>query len=95
MIYFESETVQFPRHSAETSNKLIVINELSGEKNTLEFVDLSQDDRYYLIDLSNVELKDGTYRYQIGPEVGLMQVGDYVAESTEYNEKKQNIVYER
>lgn len=95
MIYFENETLQFPRHSAETSNKLIVINELSDEKNTLEFTDLSQDDRYYLIDLSNVELKDGTYKYQIGPEVGLLQVGDYVVQSTEYNDKKQNKVYER
>jgi len=95
MIYFENETVQFPRHSAVTSDKLVVTNELTGEQNTLEFVDLSQDDRYYMIDLSEVELKDGTYRYQIGPEVGLMQVGDYVAQSTEYNEKKQNIVYER
>ena len=95
MIYFENETLQFPRHSGETSNKLTVINELTGESNTLEFVDLSQDERYYLIDLSNVELKDGTYRYQIGPEIGLMQVGDYVAQSTEYNEKKQNVVYER
>jgi hypothetical protein len=61
----------------------------------LEFTDLSQDDRYYLIDLSNVELKDGTYKYQIGSEVGLLQVGDYVAQSTEYNDKKQNKVYER
>ena len=95
MIYFENETLQFPRHSGETSNKLTVINELTGESNTLEFGDLSQDERYYLIDLSNVELKDGTYRYQIGPEIGLMQVGDYVAQSTEYNEKKQNVVYER
>lgn len=95
MIYFENETMQFPRHSAETSNKLVVINELTDEKNELEFIDLSDDDRYYLIDLSNLELKDGTYRYQIGSEVGLMQVGDYVSESTQYNEKKQNTVYER
>ena len=95
MIYFENETMQFPRHSTETSNKLVVINELTDEKNELEFIDLSDDDRYYLIDLSNLELKDGTYRYQIGSEVGLMQVGDYIAESTQYNEKKQNTVYER
>lgn len=95
MIYFEKETLQFPRHSAETANKLVITNELTDEETTLEFVDLSQDDRYYLIDLSNLELRDGTYRYQIGPEIGLMQVGDYIAESTQYNEKKQNIVYER
>lgn len=95
MIYFEKETLQFPRHSAETSNKLMVTNELTGDVMDIEFVDLSDDDRYYLIDLSGVDLKDGTYRYQIGPEVGLMQVGDYIAQSTEYNEKKQNIVYER
>lgn len=95
MIYFENDLIQFPRHSGETSDKLVMTNELTGESDTLEFVDLSQDERYYLIDLSNVELKDGSYRYQIGPEIGLMQVGDYIAQSTEYNEKKQNIVYER
>ena len=95
MIYFENETLQFPRHSGETSNKLVMTNELTGETYTLEFIDLSQDERYYLIDLSNFTLKDGTYRYEIGPEIGLMQVGDYVNTNTEYNEKKQNIVYER
>ncbi len=95
MIYFESKSMQFPRHSAAITNKLVITNELTGEQTEVEFVNQSSDDRYYLIDLSDVELKDGTYRYQIGPEVGLMQVGDYVSQSTEYNEKKQNIVYER
>ena len=45
--------------------------------------------------MSEVTLKDGTYRYQIGEEIGLFQVGDYVSVSTEYNENRQNIVYER
>ena len=95
MIYFDKETLQFPRHTAEKSSEMVLTNELTGETNTLEFIDLSQDERYYLIDLSNIVLKDGTYRYEIGPEIGLMQVGDYVNTNTEYNEKKQNIVYER
>ena len=95
MIYFEKETLRFPRHSAENSDKLVLTNELTGEVVEVEFTDLSVDDRYYLIDCSDMELKEGTYRYQIGPECGLMQVGDYVSTSTEYNIKKNNIVYER
>lgn len=95
MIYFNNDLVQFPRHSSESSNELVLINELTDEVITLDFVNQSTDFRYYVIDLSNLEIKDGTYRYQIGPEVGLLQVGDYVSTSTEYNEKKQNTVYER
>ena len=95
MVYFEKETLQFPRHSVEFDDELVLTNELTGESMKIEFTDLSTDDRYYMIDLSDVDLANGTYRYQIGPEVGLMQVGDYVSTSTEYNEKKQNIVYER
>lgn len=95
MIYFEKETLRFPRHSAEISNKMTIVNELTGDVQEVEFTDLSVDDRYYLIDCSDLELKDGTYRYQIGHECGLMQVGDYVATSTEYNVKKTNTVYER
>ena len=95
MIYFEKETLRFPRHSAEISDKMTIVNELTGDVQEVEFTDLSVDDRYYLIDCSDLELKDGTYRYQIGPECGLMQVGDYVATSTEYNVKKTNTVYER
>lgn len=95
MIYFEKETIQFPRHSVEFDDKLVLTNELTGEKTEIDFFDYSTDDSYYMIDLSDVDLANGTYRYQIGPEVGLMQVGDYISESTQYNEKKQNIVYER
>ena len=95
MVYFEKETLQFPRHSVEFDDELVLTNELTGESMKIEFTDLSTDDRYYMIDLSDVDLANVTYRYQIGPEVGLMQVGDYVSTSTEYNEKKQNIVYER
>jgi hypothetical protein len=95
MIYFESKSMQFPRHSAVMTSKLVITNELTGDQTEVEFVNQSSDDRYYLIDLSDVELKDGTYRYQIGPEVGLMQVGDYVSQSTEYNENRSNKVYER
>lgn len=95
MVYFDKETLQFPRHFAENSDELLLKNELTGDERTIEFEDLSDNTSYYLIDMSGITLKDGTYRYQIGPEVGLLQVGDYVSESTEYNEKKQNVVYER
>lgn len=95
MIYFDKETLQFPRHSAEISNELVLKNELTGDESIIEFEDLSDNSSYYLIDMSEVTLKDGTYRYQIGDEVGLLQVGDYVSESTQYNENRQNVVYER
>lgn len=95
MIYFEQETIQFPRHSAEKSNKLVITNELTGVSTVIEFVDLSDDERFYLIDMSGVDLMDGTYKYSIGSEIGLMQVGDYVSTSTEYNENRSNKVYER
>ena len=95
MIYFDKETLQFPRHSAIKSNKMLLKNELTSDEITIEFEDLSDNSSYYLIDMSGTTLKDGTYRYQIGDEVGLLQVGDYVSESTQYNEKKQNVVYER
>lgn len=95
MIYFDKETLQFPRHTAEKSSEMVLTNELTGEKTTVSFEDLSDDYRFYLIDVSDVTLKDGTYRYQIGEEVGLLQVGDYVSTNTQYNENRQNIVYER
>lgn len=95
MIYLDKEILQFPRHSASISNKLVLKNEVTNEETMIEFTDLSDDNRYYLIDMSGETLKDGTYRYQIGDEVGLFQVGDYVAETKEYNENRQNIVYER
>lgn len=96
MIYFSNEKIKFPRHFAEVSTKIVLINELSNEKTELDFVDESDSDRYYEIDLSNLELKNGTYKYKIGKEVGLMQVGDYEpTQVTEYNEKKTNVIYER
>lgn len=96
MIYFSNEKIKFPRHSNEISTELVIINELTNEKTELDFVDESDDDKYYEIDLTNLELKNGTYKYIIGKEIGLLQVGDYQpTEVTEYNEKKTNVVYER
>lgn len=95
MIYFDSGMIKIPRHSPENSDELVLINELTGEKLTFEIEDLSQDDRYYQIDMTGVtDLPVGTYRYELGEEVGLWQVGDYVSVSPTYNEKKTNIVYE-
>lgn len=96
MIYFNESLLQIPRHSAENSDEMVLINELTGESIKGKFTDLSTDNRYYLfVPDAFTDLIDGTYRYQIGYEVGLCQVGDYVIESTHYNEKKQNTVYER
>lgn len=95
MIYFLKGSIKFPRHSSENSNILTIINELTGDKTAVEFTDLSLDDRYYMIDCSSIELKDGTYRYMIGQETGLMQVGDYNNPNPEYENKKENKVYGR
>lgn len=45
--------------------------------------------------LSGVVITKGTYRYEYGSERGLLQVGDYTAQKTEYNVSKTNKVYER
>ena len=91
MIYFNSGMIQIPRHSSESADKLVLINELTDEVFEFEFTDMSSDSKYYLIDLagsdSDFDLPVGTYRYQIGNEVGLWQVGDYVSTSPQYNDK--------
>ena len=95
MIYFESGMVQIPRHSSENADELVLINELTGDRLEYDVTDSSEDSRYYLIDMTDVtDLPVGTYRYELGLEVGLWQVGDYVCTSPTYNEKKTNIVYE-
>lgn len=98
MIYFDSGMVQIPRHSPETADELVLTNELTGERLTFDIVNLSDDDRYYLIGFgdsdSDFDLPVGTYRYELGEEVGLWQVGDYISVSPTYNERKTNIVYE-
>lgn len=87
--------IKIPRHSSENADKLVLINELTDEELEFNVTDISQDTRYYLIDMTGVtNLPNGTYRYELGAEVGLWQVGDYVTTSPTYNEKKQNIVYE-
>lgn len=96
MIYFNENLLQIPRHGGENSNELVLINELTGEKYEGTFTDQSTDTRYYLFVPEGFDdLIDGTYRYQIGSEVGLCQVGEYVNVAAQYNEKKQNTVYER
>lgn len=95
MVYFKNNLIKFPRHFNDFSTKMILINELTNDKLELDFVDRSDSDRYYLIDLSNLTLRNGSYRYEIGKDIGLMQVGDYIAPSTEYKETKINVVYER
>ena len=95
MIYFDSGIIKIPRHSSENADELVLTNELTDEKLTFDVVDLSEDSRYYQIDMTSVtDIPVGTYRYELGSEVGLWQVGDYVSTSPTYNEKKTNIVYE-
>lgn len=95
MIYFTNEIIKFPKHFNQTADEIQFINEMTGEINTLEVEDLSVDPRYYEFDFSNLVLKSGTYKYVIGQDLGLMQVGDYIRQTQEYNEIKQNVVYEQ
>lgn len=94
MIYFESGMIKIPRHSNENADELVLINELTDDRLEFAVTDMSEDSRYYLIDMTGEDIPVGTYRYELGSEVGLWQVGDYVSTSPTYNERKQNIVYE-
>lgn len=93
MVYFEVGLVKFPKHFDENEGKLILKNEMTGEIIEIEVEDQSENNHFYLFDIQH-DLKNGTYRYNYGKEVGLLQVGDYVSPVNEYNERKTNIVYE-
>lgn len=93
MIYFSKGLVKFPRHFNESATNLTIVNELTGDEITIPVLSVSSNSHYYEFDLSDVELKNGTYKYHLGSEVGLLQVGEYVATHTEYKERKTNVVY--
>lgn len=95
MIYFKMEMMKFPKHFNQNPTKMKLINELTNNEIEVEVEDLSVNPHFYEFDLTDIELTNGTYRYELGKEVGLLQVGDYVAVATEYNEKKNNIEYVR
>lgn len=86
--------IKIPRHSNENADELVLINELTDDRLEFAVTDMSEDSRYYLIDMTGEDIPVGTYRYELGSEVGLWQVGDYISTSPTYNERKQNIVYE-
>lgn len=95
MIYFTKEVVQFPRHFNENPTRLILTNEVTNEVTELTVRNMSDNPRSYAFNFTSVTLDNGTYKYNLGSEVGLLQVGDYVSTSTEYNENRNNKVYER
>lgn len=95
MVYFDSEMIQIPRHFNENPSVMTLTNELTGDVREINVEDMSDNPRMYVFHLGDLGLIDGTYRYNLGSEVGLMQVGEYVRTSQQYNEKKQNTVYER
>lgn len=97
MIYFNYELVQIPRHFNENPLTMTLTNELTNVETVVGVVNMSTNPRMYVYHFTEdeVHLDNGTYKYNLGSEVGLMQVGDYVSPATEYNEKKQNTVYER
>lgn len=94
MVYFENNLIKFPNHFNQIVSKIKFINELSDDIIEVDVEDHSDNVHFYEFDMTNVVLKNGTYRYEFGKEVGLMQVGDYIVSVYEYNEKKDNIVYE-
>lgn len=94
MIYFKSEKIKIARHFDENPVIFHIVNEVSGEKKDFE-LSVSVESTYYELDFSGIELKNGTYRYDFGSECGLLRVGDYVAEQSEYDNKKINVIYER
>lgn len=94
MVYFNDNLVQIPRHFNENPTKLILTNELTNSVTEIDVVNMSSDNRMYAFNI-DVDLDNGTYRYNLGSEVGLFQVGEYVATSTEYKETRNNKVYER
>lgn len=95
MVYFDTNLIQIPRHFNENPTKMTLTNEVTNKVTEIDVVNVSENPRVYALDMSGVELGDGTYKYNLGSEVGLLQVGDYVATSTEYKEKINNKVYER
>lgn len=95
MVYFEGNPIKFPKHFPAEFSKITLINGLTREVMEVEVEDTSDDDSYYLFDLSGVSLDNGTYTYVFGKECGFLQVGDYKVERTAYENKKDKIVYER
>lgn len=95
MIYFKNEILRFPKHFQQSTTKMVITNDLTGDVYEYNLEDKSDDDRYYEFDFTDIELKNGTYTYRMGDEVGLIQVGDYVETTNTYDKKNINVVYER
>lgn len=95
MVYFSNDLVQIPRHFDENPTKMTLTNEVTNVVTEIDVVNMSSNPRIYALDFTGVKLDNGTYKYNLGSEVGLFQVGDYVATSTQYNENRSNKVYER
>ena len=94
MVYFDSGLIQIPRHTQENPTKMTLTNELTNDVIEVVVIDMSDNPRSYVFDLSDLELMNGTYRYNLGSETGLLQVGDYVSVVKEYNNKRNSVVYE-
>lgn len=94
MVYFDSGLIQIPRHFNENPTKMTLTNEVTNDVIEVVVIDMSDNPRSYVYDLSNLALSNGTYRYELGSETGLLQVGDYVSVSKEYNNKRNTVVYE-
>lgn len=78
---------------------LKLINNLTKAEYELEVVDKLTSGLYYCVDVVlPTDMEDGEYTYQLEDKeevvaTGLCQVGEYVAETTQYNKKEKYVVY--
>ena len=105
MIYIsnQSRIVSFPKISNETVNKLIFENQVTKQKISVDFTVISDNQSFYIVDLSNVvaQFEVGQYDYNfynnnmnvIGS--GILQFDDYEDEFVKsYQYETQTIQYE-
>ena len=95
MIYFERGLVRISKHFEQDPREMTITNEVTNEVVNLRVRDISTNPHFYEFDFSDVDLANGTYRYEMGKEVGMIQVGEYLAVVTEYTNERTNVVYER
>lgn len=104
MIYLKNDqtTVKIPKqiNSILTDYKLRIINNLSNVVLELDVVDLSTANLFYTFNIDASNIQTGEYKYEIigNGEImtnGLMIVGNYKKETTQYQTETTIKTYER
>lgn len=77
---------------------LKLINNLTKAEYELEVADKLTSGLFYCVDVVlPTDMEDGEYTYQLKDKevvaTGLCQVGEYVAETAQYNKKEKYVVY--